>query len=77
MPPVFFLGDRLNGLEATIVEQDDGTTAVEMTTVGTTQVEFADAAMEHLLLFMLLELRRLSLGMAMIVGRELLDANDL
>ena len=77
MPPVYFLGDRLTGLEATIVEQDDGTTAVEVTAVGTTTVEMAEPAIEQLLLLMLVELQRIRLGMSMLSRQDLSEFSDL
>ena len=77
MPPVYFLGDRLNGLEATIVEQDDGTTAVEVSAVGTTSVAFSEPSIEQLLLLQLIELQRIRLGMSMLSRQDLSDFTDL
>ena len=77
MPAVYFLGDRLNGLEATIVEQEDGTTAVEMIAVGTTTVQLSDPSIEQLLLLMLLEMRRQTLGLSMLTRQDLTEYSDL
>ncbi len=77
MPPVYFLGDRLTGLEATIKRQTDGTTAIEVFTVGTVSATLAEPTIEQLLLVMLLELRRLSVGMSLTVGKDLTEYSDL
>ncbi len=76
MPPVYFLGDRLNGLEASIVSQEDGTTAVEVTAAGTTSVAFAEPSIEQLLLLILLEQRRMTLGLSILAGHDLTQVND-
>ena len=77
MPPLYFLGDRLSGLEATIVERDDGTTAVEVVAVGTTTVELSDPSIEQLMLLQLLELQRIRLGMSLLSRQDLSEYSDL
>jgi hypothetical protein len=77
VPPLYFLGDRLSGLEATIVERDDGTTAVEVAAVGTTTVELSDPSIEQLMLLQLLELQRIRLGMSLLSRQDLSEYSDL
>ena len=75
MPPVYYLGDRLNGLEATIVEQEDGSTAVEVVPVGTATVEMSEPSMEQLLTLIWQELQKITLGMSLQANVDLTEAS--